>query len=63
MYDLSEFLKLLKVYVTFFTDRMLDFDLNQCIFRTEVSFFMFLNYQCCFSFRCYRFRFYFQRKI
>jgi hypothetical protein len=35
----------LRVHVTVLTDRILDFDYNQCNFCTELSFPMFLNYR------------------
>jgi hypothetical protein len=56
MYDLHEFLKLIEVHVTVFTDRISDSDYNRCNFRTELSFPMFPTYQSRFRFRSYRFR-------
>jgi hypothetical protein len=56
------FLSQLRVHVTVFTDRILDFDSNWCDFRTELSFLMFLNYRCRLRFRSHRFRSRFREK-
>jgi hypothetical protein len=48
MYDLCGFFK--SNEGTCFTDHILDFDHDQCIFCIKHSFMMFLNYQCCFLF-------------
>jgi hypothetical protein len=43
-----------------FTDRILDVDRYKCIFRTELSFPMFLKHRDRFCFRSYHFRFCFR---
>jgi hypothetical protein len=62
MYDLREFFKPIEGTCYSFTDRILDSNHNQCNFRTELSFSMFLNYRCRFRFWSYRFRSRFREK-
>jgi hypothetical protein len=52
----------LRVHVTVFTDQILDSHRNRCNFRAELSFSMFLNYQCRFHFPSYRFQYRFRGK-